>query len=84
VQQCSVRSAIVVATEFASFCINLQKLHCDTFEIHKNAFRDDAMSRTTAFERHLCLKCGQASVGDFERSGRPLSSRDDDKTAAVH
>jgi len=66
------------------FVINLRKLHCDTFQMHENAFRDDAMSRTITCERYLRLKCGQTWVGDFERVGRPLSSWNDDNTAAVH
>jgi hypothetical protein len=52
--------------------------------MHQNASLDDAMSRTQTTERYLRLKYVQTPVEDFERSGRPLSSRTNENTTAEH
>jgi transposase len=65
------------------FCCKVDFSSTKTVELMQKAYGDEALSRTTIFEWHKRFREGGESVKDDERSGRPTTSRTDDKIAAV-
>ncbi|PSN51802.1 hypothetical protein C0J52_10895 [Blattella germanica] len=55
-------------------CVNLRKSATETYEMLKEAYGNEAMSRTRCFERHSCFKSGRTSLEDDERPGRMKSA----------
>ncbi|GFV30787.1 protein GVQW3 [Trichonephila clavipes] len=65
------------------FCFNLGKTGTETYEMMKTAFGDEVMSRAWVFEWFRRFKEGQQSGNSDLRSGRPSTSRNEDKIAQV-
>ncbi|GFV36503.1 protein GVQW3 [Trichonephila clavipes] len=65
------------------FCFKLRKTGTETYEMMKTAFGDEAMSRAWVFEWFRRLKESRQSVNSDPRSGRPSTSRNEDKIAQV-
>ena len=55
----------------------------DFSAVIQKAYGDAALSLTTIFEWHKLFWEGRESVKDDESSGRPTTSRTDDKIAAI-
>ncbi|UYV60576.1 hypothetical protein LAZ67_1001572 [Cordylochernes scorpioides] len=53
------------------FCVKLQILATETFEMLNKAFPNDAPKKTTVFEWHSRFKAGRISIEDAPRQGRP-------------
>ncbi|UYV82559.1 hypothetical protein LAZ67_21002757 [Cordylochernes scorpioides] len=53
------------------FCVKLQILATETFEMLNKAFPNDAPKKTTVFEWHSRFKAGRISIEDPPRQGRP-------------
>lgn len=66
-----------------NFCFKLRKTGTETYEMMKTAFGDEAMSRARVFEWFRRFKEGRQSVDSDPRSGRPSTSRNEDKIAQV-
>ena len=64
-------------------CCKVDFSATETVELFQKAYGDAALSRTTMFRWHKRFLGGRESVTDDERSGRPTTSRTDDKIAAV-
>ncbi|UYV71396.1 hypothetical protein LAZ67_8002973 [Cordylochernes scorpioides] len=60
------------------FCVILQILATETFEMLNKAFLNDAPNRTTVFEWHSRFKAGRISIEDNPRQGRPKFQRTDE------
>ncbi|GFV36691.1 protein GVQW3 [Trichonephila clavipes] len=65
------------------FCFKLGKTSTETYEMMKTAFGDEAMSRARVFEWFRPFKEGRQSVNSGPRSGRPSTSRNEDKITQV-
>ncbi|GFX92122.1 protein GVQW3 [Trichonephila clavipes] len=65
------------------FCFKLSKTGKETYEMIKTAFGEEAMRRARVFEWFRLFKEGRQSVNNDPRSGRPSTSRDEDKIAQV-
>ncbi|GFX89925.1 protein GVQW3 [Trichonephila clavipes] len=65
------------------FFFKLGKTGTETYEMMKTAFGDEAMSRSRVFEWFRPFKEGRQSVNSDPRSGRPSTSRIEDKIAQV-
>ncbi|WP_316399518.1 leucine zipper domain-containing protein [Bradyrhizobium sp. 33ap4] len=56
------------------FCVKLEKSATETFEMIRQAYGDESVSRTTCFEWHARFRSDRASLNDDARSGRPSTS----------
>ncbi|GFW72228.1 protein GVQW3 [Trichonephila clavipes] len=65
------------------FCLKLGKTGTETYQMMKTAFGGKAMSRAGFFEWFRPFKKGRQSVNSDPRSGRPSTSRNEDKIAQV-
>ncbi|GFW97662.1 protein GVQW3 [Trichonephila clavipes] len=65
------------------FCFKLGKTGTETYEMMKTAFGDEAMSHARFFEWFRPFKESRQSVNSDPRSGRPSTSRNEDKNAQV-
>ncbi|GFX23892.1 protein GVQW3 [Trichonephila clavipes] len=65
------------------FCFKLGKTCTETYEMMKTAFGQEAMSHARVFEWLRLFKKGEESVNSDPRSGRPSTSRNEDKIAQV-
>jgi hypothetical protein len=65
------------------FCFKLVKSFSETFEMLKQAFEDEAMSRTQSHEWYIRFKEGRTSTEDNERSGRSSTSKNEEKIEKV-
>ncbi|GFX25330.1 protein GVQW3 [Trichonephila clavipes] len=65
------------------FCFRFGNTGTETYEMRKTAFGEGAMSRARVFERHRRFKEGRQSVNSDPRSGRPSTSRNENKIAQV-
>ena len=65
------------------FCFKLGKSASETFELIKQAYGDDALSRTRVFEWYKMFKEGREVVEDEHRAGRPTTARTDGQVAKV-
>jgi len=59
------------------FCVKLNKSATETFSSLIETYGDDAVSRTVAFKWHKAFREGRENVEDDPRSGRPVSSTND-------
>jgi transposase len=59
------------------FCVKLNKSATETFVSLTEAYGDATLSRTTVFKWHKAFKEGRENVEDDPRSGRPVSSTND-------
>ncbi|GFV96557.1 protein GVQW3 [Trichonephila clavipes] len=65
------------------FCFKLGKTGIEIYEMMKTAFGEEAMSRARVFEWIQRFKEGRQSVNSDLRSGRPITSRNEDTIAQV-
>jgi len=65
------------------FCVKLKKSATDTFASLTEAYGDAALSRTMVFKWHKVFKEGQENVEGDPRSGRPISSTNDQNVEVV-
>ena len=56
------------------FCVKLNKSATETFASLTEAYGDATLSRTMGFKWHKAFKEGRENVEDDPRSGRPISS----------
>jgi len=73
-----------IAQRYAiKFCVKLNKSATETFASLTEAYGDASLSRTMVFKSHKALKEGQENVEDNPRSGRPISSTNDQNVEVV-
>ena len=65
------------------FCVKLNKSATKTFASLTEAYGDATLSRTMGFKWHKALKEGRENVEDDPRSGRPISSTNDQNVEVV-
>jgi transposase len=66
-----------------TFCCKVDFSATKNVELIQKAYGDAGLSRTTIFEWHKRFREGRESVKDDELSGRPKTSRTNDKIATV-
>ncbi|GBN89471.1 hypothetical protein AVEN_14452-1 [Araneus ventricosus] len=64
------------------FCVSLEKSPSETLEMLKKAYGNDAMKKTTVYERHKRFREGRTNIDD-PRTGRPSSSTADENVERV-
>ncbi|KFM62221.1 hypothetical protein X975_23124, partial [Stegodyphus mimosarum] len=57
-----------------TFCFRLQKSASETFDMIREAFNDDALTRVSVFRWHKTFKDSRQNVEDTEREGQLSSS----------
>jgi len=65
------------------FCVKLNKSATETFDSLTEAYGDATLLRTMVFKWHKAFKEGQENVEDDPRSGRPISSTNDENVEVV-
>jgi hypothetical protein len=65
------------------FCVKLTKTATETFEMLKNAYSEECLSRTSVFECHKRFKEGRDSLQGDERKDRPSTSRTEESTEVI-
>ena len=65
------------------FCVKLNKSATETFDSLTEAYVDATLSRTMVFKWHKAFKEGRENVEDDPRSGRPISSTNDENVEVV-
>jgi len=60
-----------------NFCVKLNKSATETFASLTEAYGDATLWRTVVFKWHKAFKEGRENVKDDPRSGRPISSTND-------
>jgi len=65
------------------FCVKLNKSATETFDSLTEAYGDATLSRTMVFKWHEAFKEGRENVEDDPRSGRPISSTNDENVEVV-
>ena len=65
------------------FLVRLAKTPTEDLKLLQEVYGDETMSRTCLFEWHRRFKEGREEVDDDHRSGRPSTSRTDEKVERV-
>jgi len=65
------------------FCVKLNKSATETFASLTEAYGDVTLSRTVVFKWHKAFKESRENVEDDPRSGRPISSTNDQNVEVV-
>jgi len=65
------------------FCLLLGKTAAETVAMLREAFKEEALSQARAYEWFSRLKCGDMSLEDQPRSGRPSTSRTDENIKKI-
>jgi len=65
------------------FCVTLNKSATETFASLTQAYGDTTLSRTMLFKCHKAFKEGRENVEEDPRSGRPISSTNDENVKVV-
>jgi len=65
------------------FCVKLNKSATETFASLTEAYGDATLSRTMVFRWHRAFKEGRENFEDDPRSGRPMSSSNDQNVEVV-
>ena len=65
------------------FCVKLNKSATEIFASLTEAYGDATLSRTMVLKWHRALKEGRENVEDDPRSGRPISSTNDQNVEVV-
>jgi len=65
------------------FCVKLNKSATETFASLTEAYGDATLSRTMVCKWHKAFKGGRENVEDNPRSGRPISSTNDENVEVV-
>lgn len=66
------------------FLVKLRKPPSECFQLLKEVFGDNCMSRTRVFEWHKRFSEGREEVEDDERTGRPVTSRIEENVKKVN
>ena len=66
------------------FLVKLKKPPTECFQLLKEVFGDNCMSRSQIFEWHKRFLEGREIVEDDERSGRPVTSRTDENIKIIN
>nr|CAH7754629.1 unnamed protein product [Callosobruchus chinensis] len=66
------------------FLVKLGKSPSECFQLLKEVFGDNCMSRTRVFEWHKRFSEGREEVEDVERTGRPVTSRIEENIKKVN
>jgi DNA-binding XRE family transcriptional regulator len=64
-------------------CFKLGKSFSETFAMLKQAFEDEAMSRTQSHDWHIRFKEGRTSIEDNERPGRSSTSKNEENIQKI-
>jgi len=73
-----------IAQRYAiKFCVKLNESATETFASLTEAYGDATLSRTMVFKWYKALKGGRENVEDDPRSGRPISSTNDQNVEVV-
>ena len=59
------------------FCVKLGKSAKETYDLLKEVYGDECLSRTQVFEWFKRFKEGMEEIGDDQRPGRPSTSKTD-------
>jgi len=65
------------------FCVKLNKSATETFASLTQTYGETTLSRTMVFKWHKAFKEGREIVEDDPRSGRPISSTNDENVEVV-
>ena len=65
------------------FLVKLKKSATECYQLLKEVFGDNTLSRTRVFEWHRRFSEGREEVEDDERPGRPVTSRTEEKIQKV-
>jgi hypothetical protein len=65
------------------FCLKLATTFTETFQMLKQAYGEDCLSRTQCYEWYQCFKPGRTSTKDNSKTGRPSTSTYDDHVEKV-
>jgi len=65
------------------FCVKLNKSATETFASLTEAYGDATLSRTMVFKWHKAFRDGRENVEDDPRSGRSISSTNDQNVEVV-
>ena len=65
------------------FCVKLNKSATETFASLTEAYGDATLSKTMVFKWHKAFKEGRENVENDSRSGRPVSSTNDENVEVV-
>jgi len=65
------------------FCVELNKSATETFASLTEAYGDATLSRTMVYKWHKAFKEGRENFEDDPRSGRPVSSTNDQNVEVV-
>ena len=65
------------------FCFNLDKTFKETFRMLQQAYGDDCLSRTQCYDWYRRFESGRTSIEDYPKSGRPVTSTNDDQIENV-
>lgn len=65
------------------FLVKLKKNATETLNLLREAYGEDALSRSRVFEWHKRFSEGREDVEDDERSGRPVTKKTDENVERV-
>ena len=65
------------------FCVKLNKTATETFASLTESYGDTTLSRTMVFKWHKAFREGRENAEDDPRSGRPISSTNDQNVEVV-
>jgi transposase len=65
------------------FCLKLAKTFAETFQMLKQAYGEDCLSRTKCYKWYQRFKSGRTSTEDEPKTGRPSTSKDNDHVEKV-
>jgi hypothetical protein len=65
-------------------CLKLAKTFTKNFQMLKQAYGEDCLSRTRCYEWYRHFKLGGMFTEDDPKTGRPSTSTDDDHVEKVH
>ena len=64
------------------FCLRLQKSATETLDLLQTAYGNDSLKRSAVFNWHKRFREGRESLEKNDRTGRPATSRNDEKINA--
>ncbi|XP_054928127.1 protein GVQW3-like [Dermacentor andersoni] len=65
------------------FCVKLDKTATQTYELLRDAYRNETLSRARVFEWHKRFVSERTLVEDDTRQGRPATSRNENNVALI-
>ena len=70
--------AILIWSESTAACLPFNWIECECFQLLKEVFGDNCMSRTQVYKWHKRFLKGREVVEDDGRAGRPVTLRTDE------